>query len=101
MKESFSHGDQLAKRAQETLTELPLTDSRVQVFLAQLAFPGDAQAISKWIEEDEGGSLSSKFRAYVEDPRTPANTHVDIHSTDALAALLASVSAHAPENTLH
>lgn len=109
MKESYQHskgtvnGEVFAQAAKESLSMLPLTDSRVQVFLAQRAFPGEIDAIEKWIEGDgDETSLSSRFRAYIEDSaRTSADASVDIQNTEALSRLLDAVRAHAPESTRH
>lgn len=93
-------GEHLVEKAGETLHTIALTDSRVQVFLARLAFPGDPQAMMKWIEGDEA-SLSSRFRAFVEDTsHTPAGDQVDIQNQEALAVLLEGVKNHEPERTM-
>lgn len=103
MKESFSSGESLARSSQETLSVLPLINPRVQVSLAQLAFPGDAHPLVKWVDADSAeDSLASRFRAYIEDPvRTPTEQTIDIQNTESLRELLRAVQEHAPEPTLH
>lgn len=99
-------------REQETEL-LSVTDNRIQVLLAlrvmneQLPGLSDGvlqyeeagpdlkkEAMEKWLEgERNGGSLSARYRAFIEDP---ANTGMRVDTTDpkALDALLASIRAY-------
>lgn len=109
MKESFGHdahlerGETLAKRAEGIPMVLPITDSRVQVYLARYAFPGDATAMEKWLAEDaDGETLSGKFRAYIEDSaRTPQEHELDVNNSESLATLYSAVRDYVIERTVH
>lgn len=96
-------GADLAQKNQEALSTLPLIDPRVQVYLARQAFPHDGGAMGRWVEEDAAGaSLSSKFRAYLEDKRrTPSELSVAVNDTEALTRLLKAVHEYAPTETVH
>lgn len=98
---SVVRGEDLVRSSQESLSAVPLNDSRVQVFLARLAFPGDSTAMMRWLEGDEE-SLSSRFRAFIDDvSHIPAGGTVNIQDTEALKTLLEGVQKHEPERTVH
>ncbi len=109
MKESFGEhnhttsGEALAKHAEGITRILPVTDSRVQVFLIRHAFPSDPDAMEKWLEEDSRGeTLSGKFRTYIEDSsRTSSELEVDVSSPEALDALFRAVQNYVSEQTIH
>lgn len=99
----ISKGETLATKAQERAGALLLADPRVQVALALQAFPGESNVMGKWLEMDSfGASLSSQFRAYIEDKdRGPSETEIRLNDTEALSVLLQKVREHAPEQTIH
>ena len=99
----ISKGETLAAKAQESARTLPLVDPRVQVSLALQAFPGVSNVMGKWLEEDSfGASLSSRFRAYIEDNNHgPSETEIRLNDTEALNSFLQKVREHAPEQTIH
>lgn len=101
--ETVSKGETLASQVQERSSMLPLSNPQVQVFLALHAFSGETDAMNKWLEEDETGtSLSSKFRAYIEDSaRTPDELEINVREPEALTTLLQKIRVHPPEPTIH
>mgnify|MGYP001590444010 FL=1 len=100
---AISKGETLATKAQERAEALPLVDPRVQVSLALQAFPGENNVMGKWLEMDSfGASLSSRFRAYIEDKdHGPSETEIRLNDTEALKSFLQKVREHAPEQTIH
>ena len=94
---SRTSGESMARSVVEQGPQLlPFTDSRVQVFLARLAFPMEAKPMLGWLSETD--SLSSRYRAYIEEH---PDGLIDITDQEALAALLAEVQKHDPEPTVH
>lgn len=96
------HGSELVREMQKAPSMvLSLNDTRVQVFLARLAFPEDPEAMKKWLEGDERSNippLYSRFRAYDTEHRVgEEHATVDIKDVAQLTALLEEIKLHAPE----
>ena len=93
----------MRRALQEGLPPLPLSDPRVQVFLAKVAFPKAVNPMAEWYAgEEQLDSLGRRFRAYADSPeRTPEELSIDVNNTTALEELLEAVKLHPPETTLH
>lgn len=98
--ESASRGEELYKKfTAETHEAIALTDPRVQIALAKLAYPNEAKPMEKWIMGDEATGmppLSDPFRSYIE--AHPGS--IALYDEQALSQLLSAIRADSSE-TFH